>query len=96
MVNETNLTNLTEIVDAMDLNKGANYLTFLSESITGEIVNFLATKGINVSVRWVSLLVLVVCLGLIWIAVKISKPVIKWILIGLSILLILGLVIPSW
>jgi len=91
-----NNTNLTIPIDKIDFNQGANYLSFLSKSITGNIINYLSTKGINVSVRWASLLLLFISLCLIWIAIKISKPIIKYLLIGISILLILGLIVPSW
>jgi len=83
-------------ISTIDLNKGIGYISSLSQSITGFIVNYLSEKGINVSVRWTSLLLLFISLSLIWLSLKITKPIIKYLLILISILLLIGLIVPSW
>lgn len=90
MTNETiNLTNV-------DLNRGIDYFSYLSQTITEKIIEFLAEKGITLSVRFVSLLVLFVSLLLIYVGMKISKPIIKYALIILGAIILLGTLIPSW
>ena len=88
------MVNLT--IDSVDLNQGAEYIIWLSQTLSGKVVNFLASQDIIVSVRWVSFLILFFSIVLIMVAMKITKPLIKWALIILSILLIVGLIIPIW
>lgn len=80
----------------VDLNNIVDYISFLSKSITEKIVDFLVSNGINVSERWVGLLILFASLLLGWIGLKITLPLIKWVLIVLAIVLILGLIMPGW
>lgn len=82
------------LLEQIDLNKGIDYLTFLSQTITGKIVDFLNSQGYNFSVRWVSLMLVFISLLLIFIAMRVTKPIIKWALLIIGILLILGTVIP--
>lgn len=90
------MVNITDVLQDVDLNKGVEKISFLSQSLTGWVIDFLSKQGFDVSVRWAGLLVLFLSLGLIWAGIKISKPIIKWGLIILAILLILGLIVPVW
>ena len=87
MANET-------IIDAVDFNKGIDYLSWLSETMTGRLVEFLAEQGYNFSVRWVSLMILFISLILIYLGLKITKPILKWGLVIVGILLIISSMIP--
>ena len=89
MANET-------IIQNIDLNKGMDYVSYLSKTITEKIVDFLTDQGWAVSQRWVSLLLLFISFGFLWIAMRIGQKTVKWILIVLAILMIIGLIIPSW
>lgn len=80
----------------VDLNKSLEYGSYLSKTVTGEIVRTLANQGINVSERWVGGLLIFVSLGLILVGIKVTKPIIKWIFIILGILLFIGLILPVW
>lgn len=94
-MNETNLTDLNlSIMDKIDLNEITSYFSFLSKTLTGKVVEFLSNQGISVSVRWASLLLFFVSLGLIFIGMKIGQKIIKIILIILGITLLLGTIIP--
>jgi len=91
MVNSTDVLN-----NSLDLNKGFDYVSWLSKTISEEIVNFLSNQGLEVSVRWVSVLMIFLSIGLIFIGMKIGKPLAKWVLIFLGGALLLGLIIPVW
>lgn len=92
-MNETNLTNILKTVD---LNKGAEILSYLSKSLTGKVLDFLSSLGYHFSVRWGSLVVLFFSLLLLFLSMKISKPIIKYLLIIVALLILLGTIIPSW
>lgn len=90
------MVNATDLINNVDLNKGAEWVTYLSKTTTQQIVVWLANKGITVTDRWASFFVLFVALGVIFAGMKISKKIIKWVLIGLGVLLLAGLLIPIW
>lgn len=71
-------------------------LTDTSKWITEKVTNLISKWGLEVTQRWSSILILFTCMGIVYVALKISKPFIKWTLIILGVLLILGLLIPSW
>ena len=91
-----NTTNLTDMINNVDINKGMDYLSWLSKTATGKIVEFLSSKGFQVSTRWASLMILLVSLLLIWISMKITKPILKWAIIILAVVLIGGIILPFW
>lgn len=76
------------------ISEGVNYVTYLSQTITEKVVDFLSDNGWNVSQRWVSLMLFFVSALIIYIAMKLTQPFLKWTLIGFAILLTLGLIIP--
>jgi len=80
----------------VDLNKSLEYGSYLSKTVTGEIVRGLASQGVIVSERWVGGLLIFISLGLILVGIKITRPIIKWIFILLGILLFIGLLLPVW
>jgi len=78
------------------VNKIINYVSFTSKRLTEAIVSFLKDRGVNVTPRWASLLVMLLSVLFFYIGLKVSKPISKWVMIILSILLLLGLFIPFW
>jgi len=78
------------------INKGFDYVSFLSRKLTENIINFLKEKGVSVTPRWAGLLVMFLSFLFFYVGLKISKPIAKWSMIALAILLILGLIIPFW
>ena len=74
----------------------SEYLSSFSKMITEKTADLLSSQGLDLSVRWLSLLYLFISILLIYGAIKITKPLIKWILIILGVLLMLGLIIPTW
>ena len=84
------------IINEIDFNKPIHYISFLSRTITAKVVEYLSNKGIIVSSRWVSVLMVFICLLMIYAGLKISKPIIRFILVLLGVLLLIGLIIPVW
>jgi len=82
------------IINNIDLSKSVHYLSFLSKTLTSKIVEYLSNKGIFVSSRWVSALLLFVSFLIIYVGMKITKPIIKTILIILGGLLLVGILVP--
>jgi len=86
----------TTISTGYDSNQVIDYLSYLSRQATEKLTDILNQNGISVSLRWSSLLVLLFSLLIIYIGIKVTQPILKWIMIFLSVLLIIGLVIPYW
>jgi len=91
-----NITNNESIQMGIDSNQIFDSLTYLSRQTTIKLAEYLNNIGLNVSLRWTSILMLFLSGCIIYIGIKISQPVIKWILISLSLLLIIGLIVPFW
>ena len=88
MANET----ITDYIPA-----GINSISYLSQTLTEKITTFLIAQGwTTITPRWASLLLFFISSFILYLAIKISQPLIKWLLIGLSIILIVGLIIPWW
>ena len=90
------MVNATNVLQDIDLNKGADYLSWLSKTLAGNIVEWLSQRGIEVSVRWASLMILFLSLLLFYIGIKMSKPLVKWALIIIAFLLFGGIILPFW
>ena len=80
--------------ESIDLNKGADYVSYLSRTLTDQLVNFLNDSGIIVSSRWVSLMIIFIALLIFYVGMRITKPLVKWGLIIISIILLSGMLIP--
>jgi hypothetical protein len=89
-----NITGNNSIELGFDSNQALDYLTYLSKQATINLSEMLSSIGLNASLRWTSVLLLFLSAGIIYIGIKLTQPVLKWILIILSALLILGLIIP--
>jgi len=76
------------------INSSTNFLTYLSQKITEIIYNLSFSLGLNTTPRWASTFTVVLALGTLYLGIKLSKPILRVILIVLSIFLILGLIIP--
>lgn len=87
MINQT-------IIDNIPIEKGINIISSISQKLTDFIVSSLSSSGFIVSTRWVSVLMIFVSLLLIFIAMKITQPFMKWALIIIGGLLIISLAIP--
>jgi len=85
-----------ESISGIDLSLVTNPLSIFSQKTTDFIITFLAKYGMNVSQRWAGLLLFTLALIAFYSSLKITKPILKWIIIAMSILLILGLIMPSW
>jgi len=88
MANETItqvVTNSSSIID---------YITYLSKNLTNWITDITSKIGLNTTPRWSGMLLLFVSLLILYISIKISKPLIKYALLILSLLLLIGLIIP--
>ncbi len=72
----------------------SNYISYISQTLTNKMVEFLANNGFIVSERWAGMFLVFVSLGIIFIGLKISKPFVKWGLIILGILLLGGFIFP--
>lgn len=92
MVNITNGSFLGKV----DLNVGAEKISFLSKFVTQKVLEYLSNKGINFSLRFVNLVIVFFALLIIYLGMKISKPIIKILIVILGILIIAGSIVPSW
>lgn len=85
------------INETINLGAIGNYASYLPRKITEEIVSFLNSHNLPVSQRWTSLMLFIISLFLLWIILKISQPIVKWILILLILILLGGLIfVPGW
>lgn len=84
------------INETLQINVGTigNYISYLPRKATDSIVEFLNNYGLNVSQRWGGLLITFLSVLLFYIGIKLSKPILKWILILLGIILLGGMLIP--
>lgn len=78
------------------VNEIINILSAIPKFLTEKTTELLVNSGFNVNQRWTSGLYLLLSLVLIFIAMKLSKPVVKWIIIILAVLILAGLFIPFW
>jgi hypothetical protein len=73
----------------------AYYLTALPKWLTENITNLLRENGLTmVTEGWSRILLYTVSVGLIFLVIKISKPVVKYLFLMLLIILILGFWVP--
>jgi len=88
LLNQTISTNLDGI---------PYYLSYLSKTFSEWSQKILNENGFNASLRWTSYLSLFISLVIIFIGIKIAKPIIKIVLVALGIILIAGLLlVPTW
>ena len=87
MANET-------LIQDTGINQVLDVLSYISKTATERVTDFLIQQGFNVSQRWSATLLAFISIGMIFLALKISKPAVKWILILLAITLLGGLIIP--
>ena len=80
----------------VDLNKIIEPITFLSKTITEKLTEILIDAGLQVSQRWTSGLLIFISLGIIYMSMKITKPLLKWGLTILGLILFIGLILPVW
>jgi len=80
----------------LDLNQGRDFLVGFSQSISVKLSEYASSLGVVVSDRWIGLLMLFISATIIFVGMKMTKPIIKYIMIILGIILFLGLLIPSW
>lgn len=73
-----------------------HYLTLPPQFLTDKTVNFLSNNNLPVTTRWTSLLFFFISFLMIKLGLKIANQVAKWILVILGVLLIIGILIPSW
>ena len=78
----------------VDLNKIIEPITFLSKTITEKLTEILIDAGLQVSQRWTSGLLIFISLGIIYMSMKITKPLLKWGLTILGLILFIGLILP--
>lgn len=81
----------------MEINNSLSYISFLPQYLTEKTTKFLSSNGFNVTERWTSTLLVFFSLFLIFVTIKFLQKVnilIKVALIGISILIILGLLTP--
>ena len=72
----------------------AQYLSIASKKSTSWVLELSEKVGIPATTRWASLVVLFLSLLLIYLSTKIVQPLLKWALILVGILIIIGLLFP--
>lgn len=90
------MDNILNQTVSTDLDGITLYISYFSKTFSEWLFKIFNQNGFNVTLRWVSLLSLFVSLGIIYLGMKIAKPVIKIILVVLGIILIFGLLVPFW
>lgn len=76
-------------------NKYIDFLAIAPRTITEKITNLLTENNFVVSERWVSLLLFFVSILIIFIIGKVvSNKYLKWVLILIFLILLLGLILP--
>lgn len=80
----------------MEISQIINFISKPASFITNQLTNLMSNFGFSVSARWSGLLVLFLSLILIFVGIKIAKPLIKISLIIIAILLFIGLIMPVW
>ena len=73
-----------------------DYITKLPSFLTLKTVDFLSAQGLVVTERWSSLLWFLIAGLMIYLGIKITKPIVKWGLVILALALIVGLIFPTW
>lgn len=80
----------------MDLATIAEYVSKIPQYLTNKTTELITNQGFNVTERWTSSLFLLFSFLLIYLALKITKPLLKWAIIVLLFLVIIGIFTPSW
>lgn len=90
------MVNVTDpnYVQNLNLNPIIDNFIKVVKLITNQTINLLSQTGFTPSVRWTSMLLTAIGIGLIFLALKITKPLLKYALIILSVILIVGMLIP--
>ena len=78
------------------IGKGISILGSVSQYLSNFIVSALGQVGISVSLRWASVLLFAVFIGLFLLANKIADKLLKILLFILIVLLVVGLLIPNY
>lgn len=81
----------------MDANQIFDYASKIPKWLTEQIVNFINSNGFHVTERWVSVLLFAVSMALIWLIVAVAGKMnkfLKWIIIIIVVVLLVGLFIP--
>lgn len=88
---------VNESLKNTDLTQIANILSYFPRTLTTNTIEFLNNYGLNVSTRWTGTIYAFISLGIIFLGIKVAKPLIKYILIVLGIILFAGLIfVPQW
>ena len=80
--------------NTVDANQAVAFITEFSQRITDWIMNFLADNNFQVSQRWAGMMLLFVAGLLVFLGLKATKPILKWALLIIGSLLIIGLFLP--
>jgi len=81
----------------INLNSAIDYVTYFSKLSTQKTVDTFGYFNMQVSYRWASYFILLLSIGTIYLSIGVLKkmqPIIKIVLVGLSLILIAGLLIP--
>ena len=84
------------IATGIDFNQIFNVVSLISKMTTEKITEFLISQGFSLTVRWVSTLLVFISALIIFLGMKVTKTIFKIILVALGIILIIGLLVPSW
>lgn len=80
----------------MELSQITNYVSAIPKFLTDRLVELISNLGVTVTSRWAGLLLFLITLLLAYIGLKTAIPLLKWSLIILVIILVIGLLIPGW
>jgi hypothetical protein len=72
------------------------YISKIPQFLTAKTTELLTNQGFTVSDRWTSGVFLLISLILFYLGIVIVKPIVKWALIILSLILIVGILVPFW
>jgi len=80
----------------IDINQGKQFAESLSKALTERVISILSAQGFTASSRLASLILFLFSIILIFIGMRISQPILKSLIIITSLIILLGLFLPSW
>lgn len=68
----------------------------IASEITGYVVDGVGKAGLQVTSSWGRLFSFFIAIFIIYIGTKVAQPLLKFVLIIVGIILVLGMVLPIW
>lgn len=87
---------INESLKNTDLNQVTEIVSYIPRVMTEKTIEILASLNFTATPRFVSVLFAFISIGLVYLGIKITQPLIKWILVILGLVTLAGIFIPGW